>query len=247
VKAGLFCKSCVKDLAWLKQAIRSIQTNWKHPWQDTQWVIAMDSEAYLSPGMQELDRRHIEFRYVEPWPDRYTHAMAMKACADLFCHDAEIILVFDSDMVLSRPTDLTDLLRLGNGRPALMFEHWHSERDPATRAMAQMVWGAASIRSTGIVLDRDWMVCPTWLFWPSTFAGARGLVEVHHKMPFLQAVYSKMVYDYRLFPSHPMTFCDIENLGIYASKFEPHRYEITQMGLTDFDGVVVQRWSYGDL
>ena len=243
MRIGLFCKSCKEDLPWLAQAIKSFQSNWLHPWDRTQWVLAMDAAAYESLIQHGIDLAHVDVRYVEPWPDRYAHAMAMKACADIFCDEANLILIFDSDMILSKPTGLADLMVAG--KPPLCFEHWSCERDADIRRVAKSVWGGASIRSTGCELDRDWMVSPAWIFWPSTLKGARRLVELHRKLPFLQAVYSRAIYDWRNFTLHPMTFCDIENLGLYASRFESDKYSI--MELKDYRSPVTQFWSHGSI
>ena len=62
-------------------------------------------------------------------------------------------------------------------------------------------------------------------------------------MPFLQAVYSSHRYDWKKFTEHPMTLCDMQTLGIYASLYEPHRYSIRQRNKST-DSPIKQFWSH---
>lgn len=237
--AGIFCKTFRPDLGWLYFAVSSVIQNWRHPWEHTDFVVLADSDCEPEISRWGFDR--IRVIYTHPWPDGYCHAMALKLCADIVCPTSEIIFMLDSDMMLVRPTELSDLME--EGRPLLTHDSWDSTLDPETRQMAKQVWGPAVRRSMGCDLDRDWMVSPQWLFWISTFRGARTLIETHCKLPFLQAVYSAHPYDWNLFSSHPMTLCDMQALGLYASRYEPHRYTIRQKTATE-DPPIKQFWSH---
>jgi len=243
MKVGLLCKSCKKDLPWLAYAVRSFEKNWRSPWTETRWTIVLDNDCRGLAAVHDITRSgHIEVLYTEPWPDRYAHAMAIKACADRIL-GTELVFLFDSDMMLVRPTTLEDLLV--EVKPRLQYARWDSAYDSETRGVARQVWGQASIRSTGIPLTRDWLASPVWLFWGSTLAGARYLVEKEHRLPFWAAVYSSTIYHPSRFLEHPHTFCDIENIGLYGSLAEADRYVIEE-----FDPnqplPIVQHWSYSD-
>jgi hypothetical protein len=73
-------------------------------------------------------------------------------------------------------------------------------------------------------LPCDYMVTRPWIFWRSTYAGARSLIENHKNLPFDQAVYSEVPFDWRNYPNHPFKFCDLEALGYYAANHETGRY-----------------------
>lgn len=243
MNVGIFCKTCKADLAWLYFALSSFRQNWRHPWEMTDLVVVADPDC--EPEITRWDFKNVRVVYTPPWPDGYCHAMAMKLCADIFCDRAELIVLFDSDMMLLRPTSLFDLLVCEN--PVIVYDIWHSDIDQTTRQMAKKVWVPAVRRSMGRDLDRDWMVSPKWLYWPSTFRGARSLIESHHRMPFLQAVYSAHPYDWQQFASHPMTLCDMQALGIFAHEYEQHKYVFWLRSAAPAETAIKQFWSHAPI
>jgi len=112
------------------------------------------------------------------------------------------------------------------GRLNLQFLPWEMERD-AGQKVAMELWPRVVKESTGLDLPVDYMVARPWLFWRSTFSGARELVENHKQDLFYDAVYSEAEFDWHNYPNHPFTFCDLENLGLYAAGAEPEKYWIT--------------------
>jgi hypothetical protein len=237
LKVGLFAKTFKPDLDWLYFGLSSFKRNWSYESTD----ILVVAEPNCEPEMTKWDLSRVSTVYVKPWPDGYCHAMAMKMCADIFMPRADLILLFDSDMILTTPTSLADLMV--NERPTLYYDDWHSDLDQATRLISKRVWSPAVFRTTGRTLEVDWMVSPLWLFWRSTFAGARYIIENHTRMPFLQAVYSTHVYDWKNFLSHPVSFCDMQTLGLFASEFETHQYDIQKRTLASAVPVR-QFWSH---
>lgn len=236
-KVGLFVKTFKPDLDWLYFGLSSFKRNFSYE-NSTILVVA---EPDCEPEISRWKLSQVRTVYVRPWPDGYCHAMAMKMCADVFMPEAALILLFDSDMFLTRPTSLADLLT--NELPTIYYDDWHSDLDPMTRLVSKKVWSPAVFKSTGRTLEVDWMVNPCWLFWRTTFYGARKLIENHTQMPFLQAVYSAHVYDWHAFLSHPVTFCDMQTLGLYASEFEQHLYNLKRR-TADMSSPIVQNWSH---
>lgn len=236
-KLGLFVKTFKSDLEWLYFGLSSFQRNWNYL--PTEIVVVAEPDC--EPEISRWKFTQVRTVYVRPWPDGYCHAMAMKMCADHFLPEVDLILLFDSDMVLTKQTSLHHLLV--KGMPVLYYDDWHSDLDPMTRVVSKKVWAPAVYRSTGRTLDVDWMVNPLWLFWWSTFAGARGLIEHHTGLPFLQAVYSGHQYDWQAFMNHPVTFCDMQTLGLYANEFEPHLYNIKKR-TADMSSPITQYWSH---
>jgi hypothetical protein len=96
-----------------------------------------------------------------------------------------------------------------------------------------------------MVLDRDYMRGPPFIFARKTFARMRERVEETTGLPFHDAVYSDKPYDYRSFLTHPKVFCDYEALGLYAAKFEPHNYTLVKQDPTQ-EWPFRVFWSYGD-
>jgi hypothetical protein len=235
MRLGCFCKTFRDDFDFFRLALASFRENLKEP---AQFTVVLDRDCQeLAHNEPLLDG--VQVFFIDPWPDKYAHAMAMKACADLFT-ECDLILLFDSDMMLTKQVELSDLMV--DGKPAIYFGEWN-DLNPE-RVVARQVWGPASVRSLGLELDRDYMVAPLWLFHASTFRNARQMVEKKAHKPFLYAVYSDHVYDWRKFLDHPMSFCDIENLGMAAYTYEYLFYRWIKI-----DGIrpqlpVKQHWSH---
>jgi hypothetical protein len=92
------------------------------------------------------------------------------------------------------------------------------------------------------------MVSVPRLYWRSTFALARGTVEKHHQKPFLEAVHSDHVYDWRKFLEHPKTFCENQTLSMLAALVEPSRYWLRNVEDDGwFPTPFTQHWSHSSL
>ena len=63
----------------------------------------------------------VEFYYVKPWPDGYTFQMYTKMTADDFS-DAELIILWDSDVMLTGPANLGWLY--WDRRPIIEYQEW---------------------------------------------------------------------------------------------------------------------------
>jgi hypothetical protein len=145
------------------------------------------------------------------------HALWCKATADRYT-DADMILIMDSDHLMVEPCGLEDLMEAG--KPVIEYVRWEHE----SREVARRIWPRVVKESTGLDLPVDYMVKPDWLFWRSTFAGARSLVETFKGKPFDEVVYSEAPYDWTQYEAHPFTFCDLENLALYGISFESDKY-----------------------
>lgn len=239
-RIGLFCKTFKPDLPWLFHALQSIELNWRHDWASTELLVVAEPDC--ESDMRRWAFTHVKVRYVYPFPCGYCHAMMTKLCADLYLRTCRLIWLFDSDMLLTRPTTLDDIAP--GGMPRLIYDEWHSDFDSPTRETSRRVWVPAVKRSMGLDLDRDWMVNPLWVYWSSTFQGARELIESHRQMPFLQAVYCPHRYDWRAFTEHPMALCDMQALGLYAHQHEAHLYAIGRKTSAAIEGPIRQAWSH---
>jgi hypothetical protein len=175
--------------------------------------------------------------FVDPWPDGYMHALWCKATADRHT-DAELILLLDSDHLMIAPCNLCDLMK--EGKPVIEYLSWdHPDRDVARR-----IWPRVVRESTGLELPFDYMVKPDWMFWRSTFAGARTLVENHSGKTFDSEVYSGAHYDWTQYEFHPFTFCDLENLALYGAQFETEKYYLWDSSKQSRPNSIKDYWSH---
>jgi hypothetical protein len=212
MRCDIFIKGCREQLNWLCYCLQFIAKNWQH--KDSQLIVMVDRNCADVVAQWGVKASYI---FVDPWPDRYMHALWCKACADRYS-DAELILIMDSDHLMIEPCSLVELM--GYSKPVIEYLRW----DYPDRAIARRIWPRVVKESTGLELPVDYMVKPDWMFWRSTFAGARSLVEKHRSKPFDDAVYSEATYDWTQYESHPFTFCDLQNLSLYGAQFEFEKY-----------------------
>lgn len=215
---SIFVKGCRDQLHWLCYCLQFLEKNWAE-WKQSDVVVLLD------PDCEEIVKDwgvFANYVYEDYWPDRYMHALYSKAIADQYCK-GDIILLVDSDTMLTRAASLADFMK--GDRLFLSYLLWGREFD-AGRKVALNLWPRVVKESTGLDLPVDYMVGRPWLFWRSTFAGARSLVEKHRDMPFKEAVYSEVPFDWTHYPEHPFTFCDLETLGLYAALCEPNKYQM---------------------
>jgi len=217
---SFFIKGCRTQLNWLCFCLQFLEKNWRTP--DYEVVVMLDEdckEVIATWG----DIRNTIYIWCQPWPDRYMHALWAKACADYWTRGDPIILM-DPDTLLTEPAKLGDYMvedHNGLSKILLPYLEW---RDRGDDGGAHSLWPSVVKQSTGYLLERDYMVSRPWVFARSTFYGARLMVEQHRELPFYAAVYSSTPYKWEDYHKHPFTFCDLENLGYYASHFQPETY-----------------------
>jgi hypothetical protein len=237
VKLGIFVKSLREDLGWLSYSLQLLERFWQG--EPPSVVVMLDQDCQEITDRWGL--RWAQYVYVKPWGDGYNHAMAMKACADQFLPESELILLLDSDTMLTGPCGLEDIT-IG-GLPLIQFQNWND--NDSRLAVSRRVWQPVSLASTGLELAVDFMVSVPRLYWRSTFALARGVVEQHFQQPFLEALHSDHPYDWRSFLDHPKTFCENQTLSMIATLMEPSRYVIRNPDVAGwFKTPFVQYWSH---
>jgi hypothetical protein len=201
------------DLTWLVYSIRLLL---KHLRGACRIVVRLnaDCEDYIKEW-----RLPVTYHFVKPWPDSYAYQMYLKATADQYS-EADIIMLMDSDHLLLEPVELESLF--DQGKPIIRYKHWDEE----PKDLGREKWGPPVQRTLGIPLDKDYMCATPFVFWRDSFAKLRERVQEVTGLPFYDAVYSDVPYDYKHFLEHPMRFCDYEALGLFCSKFEPERYAL---------------------
>jgi hypothetical protein len=213
---SIFIKGCLSQIHWLSYCLRLVDRNWLKP--DTEIVVMLDEDCRNVVSQWGKFRHSVFYCYCQPWPDPYMHALWCKATADYWTRGDPIMLM-DCDTMLTEPAKLDEYI--SDGKITLPFLDWRNRGDDGG---AYRLWPRVVHESTGLELDRDWMVSRPWIFWRSTFVDARRLVEEHKRLPFYAAVYSSARYDWTRYARHPFTFCDLENLGLAAAIYHPARY-----------------------
>jgi len=207
VKAGIFIKSCKRDFLWLTYCLRTLEKFWKRP--RPKILLALDKGCAIPPACPEK-----ECLFLVPWADGYTHAMVVKATADLLMPGCDPILLLDSDTMFTGPCSLDDMIE--DGKLMVQYARWEDD-DSDTRRSAKQVWVPAVREAIGVNLDADFMVSTPCIYWRNTFERVRELVETKHGKPFMEALRSDVAFEKDNFLNHPFTFCENECLGYVAS------------------------------
>jgi hypothetical protein len=222
---SFFIKGCRSQLNWLCYCLQFLEKNWMDRAYEV--VVMVDEDC------KEVIRtwgpiKNVIYCYCQPWPDPYMHALWCKANADMFTRGDPIILL-DCDTLLMEPVNLAEYIDGGERRVTKILLPYLEWRDRGDNGGAQSIWPGIVKRSTGYDLDKDYMVSRPWIFARSTFYGARLMVEQHKNMPFYAATYSDHPYKWEEYARHPFTFCDLENLGLYAAKFQEGTYRVRDL------------------
>jgi hypothetical protein len=214
VTVSIFIKSWREDLKWLRYSLRFLEKNWMEP--EGEVVVMLDTDCRGGINTQDYEL-NLKLSYEDPWPDGYSHAMYCKACADLCCVGESIILM-DSDTMLLERCD--SRVFFGD----LPIIPWVSY-DEHNRVFPHSPWQRVTERVMKIKSPRHYMPTMPILYWADTMQAMRShIMGLHGTSSFKDAVYSDRVFKPWTFGEHPITFVDYDCLGLYAERFEGHRY-----------------------
>jgi hypothetical protein len=216
MRCDVFIKGCRSQLHWLSYALQLLEKNWQSP---GNFIVLLDLDCADIVRHWGLSRTR--YLFVDPWPDPYMHALWCKAEADLYTVTDPVMMI-DSDTMLSEPAKVEDFM--AGDRLILPYLSW----DTPSQEPARSIWPKVVKNSTGLDIPYDFMVTRPWIYWRSTFEGARRLVENYWHKDFKEAVYSDYHYDWTRYGKHPFTFCDLENLGLYAYLEQRDQYDFRE-------------------
>lgn len=223
-----------KDLTWLYLNLRLLLKHWLTP---SNIIVRLEEDCREVVNTWSLSDR-VMYRYVAPWPDGYTFQMYQKMIADDYS-PADILILCDSDLMLTAPSSLSDLMH--NGKPIIEYCEW-AQGDP----VAERVWRGPTSRVMGMDLDKDYMVQAPFVFWRETFSATRQQIVNTTGLGFFEAVYSDVHFYPSRFLEHPMKFADYESLNLYAVKKEPERYFVRSNKERPANWPWRLYWSHGD-
>jgi hypothetical protein len=217
-KVTIFIKSWARDLKWLSYALRSIECNWETPETEVVLVLDEDCRGRISGSDFNLD---LSVFYVKPWPDGYCHAMYVKTMADEFSR-GELIVLTDSDCILTGPSDLNDL---GAYQPIIPYMSYKEHNEMYSVSPWQRVTERLARQGT----QKHYMASTPIMYHRSTFAGMRQWLTRLHGQAYWDLVYSGVEFRPERFGTHPITLIDYDLLGYYADHFEPGFYRVREL------------------
>jgi hypothetical protein len=199
------------DLHWLEYSLAFLKKNWLEP---GRIIVIANSDCrercqyWSGPG---------EFVYIDPWPD--THEF--KCYCSLMSpelSEADLIMNVDSDSMLMTKSSLSDFL--AGDVPIINFRNHTDLGD----YLGIRLWSPLLQHWLGVPPIRSYMMQPPFLFWRSTIAAVRSLIETVSGQSVRDALYSEQPFEYHRFLEHPKKFPDWEVMGFYAELHEPSRY-----------------------
>jgi hypothetical protein len=132
--------------------------------------------------------------------------------------EADLIMNVDSDSMLMTKSSLSDFL--AGDVPIINFRNHTDLGD----YLGIRLWSPLLQHWLGVPPIRSYMMQPPFLFWRSTIAAVRSLIEKVSGQSLRDALYSEQPFEYHQFLEHPKKFPDWEVMGFYAELHEPSRY-----------------------
>jgi hypothetical protein len=226
--------SCRKDLEWLYYSTKFILKFWQTP---GRIFIRLDQDC--EPIVKDWDfGPKVIYSYIkDPWPDGYTMQMYEKMYADQIS-DAELIISWDSDLMLFGPASIETLMY--EGKAVIEWCDW------ADSPVAERVWRGPCERVMGMSMDRELMIQCPFLWWRDTYALCRAHIEKVTGKSLYETVYSDVPFRPENFLNHPMKFSEHDCLNLYAIKFQPERYHLRHVKERPANWPFRLYWSHGD-
>jgi len=226
--------SCKKDLEWLYFSTRLILKFWQTP---SRIFIRLDQDC--EPIVKDWNLGpQVIYSYIEdPWPDGYTMQMYQKMYADKIS-DAELIISWDSDLMLFAPASIETLMY--EGKPVIEWCDW------VDSPVSERVWRGPCEQVMGIPLHCELMIQCPFLWWRDTYRLCREHIEAVHGKPLRDVIYSDVPFRAENFLAHPMKFAEHHCLNLYAVRFQPKRYHLRHTKDRPADWPFRLYWSHGD-
>lgn len=234
MRADIVMVSCKRDLPWLHYSVRLILKYWTPR---PRIIVRLDEDC--REALVETWAEDIEVYYVKPWPDGYTFQMYTKMTADDFT-DAELIILWDSDVMLTGPANLGWIC--WEGKPIIEYQEWSE-----VQSVSEKIWRGPTSLMMGMDLDREYMCGVPFIYWRETFAKCRYQIARTHRRSFFDCIYSNQPFSPQTFMTHPMKLADFEALGLCAAKLEPDRYTFRHNRDRPRDWPFELFWSHGGL
>jgi hypothetical protein len=234
MRADIVIVSHRPDLPWLHYSLRLILKYWTP---SPRIIVRLDEDCRETAEHWAFE--DVEFYYVKPWPDGYTFQMYQKLTADDFT-DAELIILWDSDVMLSGPANLGWIF--WDGKPIIEYQEWG---EAATNS--EKIWRGPTSLMMGLDLDKEYMCGVPFIYWRETFSKTRHQIARTHRRSFFDCIYSEVPFSAQTFMTHPMKLADFEALGLCAAKLEPDRYSFRHNKDRPKDWPFKLYWSHGGL
>lgn len=227
----IFIVTHLKDKVWLEWCVKSIVKFVRGFHEIVVLVPKTEASHFSIPGIQlkAFDQM--------PEPRSHLHHCLQKCCADQWC-SADFMLYIDADCIFREPVDVTDYFV--NGKPVLLMESYDWMARCGNPAVC---WKQGTSDVLGFVPTHEFMRRHPAVHCRDLFPMFKAHIEKVHSMPLEKYALSRQA-------SRPVGFNDFNNLGAFAYRFLPERYEfidITNAPDKRPRDHLIQYWSHGDI
>ncbi len=244
---GILIVSCLKDIDFLRYALKSIDKNASG---FTEVVVAVEEGEAHHFRWIKRQRLHA-YKPAHPQKGMLSHEVA-KCRADEILPNCDAIVLMDSDCIFWRPSTPADFFV--DGKLKLLRERYADLRNPLRKN-----WQKCVEKSLGFKPEYETMVAHCYAYWRENFVAMRKAVERHTGETFDAHVVSGR-------NEFQQEFAEMDSLGAIAIRDFRHRYhcidydfktDARECGLpTTADGQyiykrdrnpVVECWSHGGI
>ena len=220
---GVFIKTCLKDLCWLRFCLESIS---RFGSRFESVVIVADSDCRKE--MDKLPQIGQEVVFVEMWANGYIQQQWVKINADQYTGVDQVLFV-DSDCVFH--TDFFPESFTQDGKPVLLKTRY-SELLQSEGGRAALKWKRITQGIVGWDVEWEYMRRLPTMIHSSTLASFRKMI------PGLKSQLMALEFH---------DFSEFNAIGAFIEKHEPEKYFITDTSVWIPNAVAEQFWSWGGL
>lgn len=209
----IYIRTYTKDLPWFKWAMASIAKFWA----ETSHVLINCEPSDVAAVNAIIAEFPVPSVQISPWVQwgndkGYLFQQWAKLTADRLC-DSDIIVFFDSDLLLNRVTSLEDFMDPERKRIRVFYEPYPSVEitEPGAASWLKPTWRAMQVKP-----EWEFMRRHPFVFWRETIQGCREYLEGIHG-PLHEWLIN-------LGTGTEQVFSEFNCLGFYAWLHETDRY-----------------------
>lgn len=193
MKTDILIVTCARDEWWLKQSLPTILRNlsgFRHI-----FAVAPEQDEDLFSSI-----KGVNWHFIPDWPGKgYFWQQWVKINGPEYCPDAERIAHFDSDIFVTRQTELREF-----GNMWLMAQYASIPRVP---------WKFSTERDCGFSVQFEYMRAFPFIIDVRTHKKTQEVLEARFNRPFKDHIFDQTV------------FSEFNVMGAIAHKFHPELYD----------------------
>jgi hypothetical protein len=217
MRCDVVVKTWMNDLCWTAYCLQFLNRNWREP--DSNIILIANEDC--EPVIKTWGIQNLRPFYLRPWGDTYNFHMYATMLIDDFT-DADIVAIYDSDIMLVEPTRASDLLE--NDKPIIYTRDAERLHRSNADEVHHDIWFPVTESFLGVQQTKSYMQAFPFTYRTDLFRKVRNLITLRTGKGVMESLHAPGRFHTANFLTHKFTFCDYEVLGMYAHLHEPSRY-----------------------